>query len=90
VISSEAEAREVALRHLRSEMEPGVGEELATTDIREYPTCWVVGYNTRVYLETGSISHALAGGGPLIINRASGCVRMGNWNAAIEDQLDDQ
>ncbi|MGH3272448.1 MAG: YrhB domain-containing protein [Trebonia sp.] len=90
MIVSADEARDVALRHLRSEVEPSIGEELATTDAWEYPTCWVVGYNTRAYLETGSISHALAGGGPLIINRATGRVRMGTWSAAIEDQLDDQ
>jgi len=90
MIVSADEACGVALRHLRGEVEPSIGEELATTDVREYPTCWVVGYNTRAYLETGSISHALAGGGPLIINRATGRVRMGTWNTAIEDQLDEQ
>lgn len=90
MIMSADEARDAALRHLRSEVEPGIGEELTTTDVREYPTCWVMGYNTRAYLETGSISHALAGGGPLIINRVTGRVRMGTWNVAIEDQLDEQ
>jgi hypothetical protein len=88
MITSADEAREAALSHLRRSVEPDVGEELRTTDVWEYPTCWVVGYNTRAYLETGSISHALAGGGPLIINRQTGQIRMGTWNVAIEDQLD--
>jgi hypothetical protein len=88
MISSADEARETAMQYLRAEVEPMVGEDLKTTDVWEYPTCWVMGYNTRAYLETGAISHALAGGGPLIINRTSGRVRMGTWNVAIEDQLD--
>lgn len=89
MINTADEAREAALEHLHKHVEPGVGEELKTTDVWEYPTCWAVGYNTRAYLETGAISHALAGGGPLIINRRTGLVRMGTWNIAIEDQLDE-
>jgi hypothetical protein len=90
MIGSVDEARDAATRYLRSEVEPGVGEELKIFDVGEYPTCWVFGYNTRAYLETRSIEHSLGGHGPLIINRATGRIRIGTWNAAIEGQLDEQ
>ncbi len=48
----------------------------------------MVGYNTGVYLDTGSITHALAGGGPIIVNRRTGEARIGTSTLPAEEQLD--
>lgn len=74
---------------LDREVRPKVDEEIALTELREFPTCWVAGYNTRAYLETGSVIHALAGGGPIIINRRTGHARLGTSALPTEDQLDE-
>ncbi|MFL6106294.1 MAG: YrhB domain-containing protein [Marmoricola sp.] len=41
--------------------------EWVLTEPREHPSAWTVGYQTRAFLETGSVSHSLAGNGPLVI-----------------------
>jgi hypothetical protein len=87
MIDSEAEASQIALAHLKASVEPDVGEPIAVTHVRSFPTCWVVGYNTVAYIETGAISHALAGG-PVFVNRATGSVRLGRSDIPAEDQLD--
>lgn len=75
---------------LDREVRPALDEEIALTAVREFPTCWVAGYNTRAYLETGSVVHALAGGGPIIINRRTGRARLGTSALPAEDQLDEE
>lgn len=85
----ETAARETAERFLETQVRPGVGEDVVITTVSEHPTCWVVGYNTRAFVETGSISHALAGGGPVIVNRKTGRARLGTSALPIEQQLDD-
>lgn len=75
---------------LDREVRPNLDEEVALTEVREFSTCWVAGYNTRAYLETGSVVHALAGGGPIIINRRTGQARIGTSALPAEDQLDEE
>jgi hypothetical protein len=89
MIDTLEEASTAALAYLRQHVEPVVGEPIALTTVRSFPTCWVAGYNTLAYIETGAISHALAGG-PLIINRSSGTVRLGRSDLPAEDQLDSE
>lgn len=84
------EAVAIAEEVLDREIRPNVDEEIALTEVREFPTCWVAGYNTRAYLETGSVVHALAGGGPIIINRRTGRARVGTSALPAEDQLDEE
>lgn len=86
----EAAVRQIAETILDEQIRPNVDDDLVLTAVQEHPTCWVVGYNTRAYVETGSISHALAGGGPIIINRRTGHGRVGASGVPIEDQLDEE
>ena len=88
MISHEDEARAVAETLLDATVRVSLQEDVVTTSVREFPTCWVVGYNTRAFVETGAISHALAGGGPIIVNRKTGDARMGTSAVPAEDQLD--
>jgi hypothetical protein len=82
-------AAAIAEDFLDREIRPKVDQEIVLTEVREFPTCWVAGYNTRAYLETGSVSHALAGG-PIIINRRTGNARIGTSAVRAEDQLDEE
>ena len=88
MINREDEARAVAERYLDATVRNSVEEDVVTTSVREFPTCWVVGYNTRAHWETGAISHALAGGGPIIVNRGTGAARMGISALPAEEQVD--
>jgi hypothetical protein len=85
-----AEAVAIAEEVLDREIRPYLDEDIVLTEVREFPACWVAGYNTRVYVETGSIIHALAGGGPIIINRRTGDARIGSSAIPTEDQLDEE
>lgn len=88
MISSPHETRVIAEALLDELVRPAVDEEIVVTKVWEYPACWVVGYNTRAHVETGSMSHALVGAGPVIINRRTGKARLGSSALPIEAQLD--
>ena len=45
---------------------------LVVTKTTEYEFGWVFAYNTREYIETNNISHALAGNAPLIVDKDDG------------------
>ena len=83
-----ATATEIARRHLDLHVEPNVGQPVAVSSLREFALCWVAGYNTRAFLETRSIRHALAGGGPLIIDKRTGTVTIGTSALPVEDQVE--
>lgn len=86
LIENQSAARAIAERYLE-DLRETPREDIVITDVVEYPTCWVVGYNTRRYLETRDHNDSLAGG-RIIINRASGIPRMGNSRELAEQQLD--
>ena len=88
MIRSEAEARTIAEQLLDELVRPVADQDIVTTTISAYPTCWVVGYNTRTFVETRSIMDALAGTRPVIINRETGRARLGTHEIPPEQQLD--
>lgn len=67
------EARAVADRHVES-LSRVWAIELALDDAatRDESRCWLFIYNSRAFLESGSPSDALAGNGPLAVDKASG------------------
>jgi Immunity protein 35 len=82
------EARTIAERFLDENVRPRLDAEIVVTDVHEFPTCWLIGFNSRAYVETRSFSHMLVGGGPIIVNRRTGIARMGTSAQPPEDQLD--
>lgn len=63
------EARHVALRSLANdEWEPAV------TRVEDAGESWLVFYNSRIFVETRAVSHALAGNLPLLVNKQNGTV----------------
>ena len=83
-----SQAIAIAEAFLHDEVEPGVGQEVIVASVREFPLVWALGYNTRAFLETRSIRHALAGGGPLLIDKASGTLTVGTSARPVEDQVE--
>jgi hypothetical protein len=55
----------------------------------EEPWCWVFYYNSRAYLETGMISHALAGNGPIVVDKDFGTVHELATARPTEEQLEE-
>ncbi len=53
----------------------------------ETDSCWVFFYNTRAYIETGSISHALAGNAPVFVLKDDPSAWFGRTDIPLEDQL---
>jgi hypothetical protein len=88
VIENEAAARAIAEKYLDEVVRETPGDdEIVITVVREYQTSWVVGYNTRSFVETGDHNESLAAG-PIIINRVTGIPRMGTSALPAEQQLD--
>jgi hypothetical protein len=68
---------------------PGISEQVVIDDnsVREIGDYWVFPYNTREYLSSGSISHALTGNGPIIVSKSDGSSRFARSGIPVEDQL---
>lgn len=81
-------AREIALGYLKA-LESEVGQELS---IASYEPAgadggWIFFYNTSAYIGNGNISHALAGNGPLFVERDGRLTALsssGNWKDEIK------
>jgi len=65
------------------------GLDLALDDhtTRDEGWCWLFFYNTREYVETRNVGDALAGNGPILVEKASGNLRHLVAARPIEEQL---
>jgi Immunity protein 35 len=70
------EARETALRYIAQHSTPELELALDDRQTVDRGRDWVFFYNSRAYLESGSIGDALAGNGPLAVNKESGELRV--------------
>jgi hypothetical protein len=87
-VLNQAQARQIAEDFIRAEIQPRSSVDLSISELGEFPTCWVAIYNSRKFVESGSFRDALAGNGPLIINKRTSKVRIGSTSQPVEDQLD--
>jgi hypothetical protein len=87
-ISYEA-ALQIVERLLDAQVRPEIDEDVIVNfgEIRETDEFWIFFYNTRVYLETGSMVHALVGNGPVLVEKATGVARQGRSDISWEKQL---
>jgi hypothetical protein len=69
VVESQDEAIQIAIGHLRNP-----SWDPAVVKVEDAGDAWRVFYNSRLYVETGEVSHALAGNLPLLIEKSSGGV----------------
>jgi hypothetical protein len=87
-VITEGEARRIAERDLDRRIRPDAGLDIVITGVQDFPGYWVVNYNSRAFVETGSFLDALAGNAPIIIDKATGESRFGSTAEPIEDQLE--
>lgn len=55
----------------------------------EKPYGWIFFYNSKKYLDTGEIRHALAGNGPVIVNRLTEAVDFYGASGSIQDLIEE-
>ena len=67
-------AKAMVLRYMEESF--GREPELAIVDGEPSETAhaWIFFYNTKRYLETGEFSEALAGNGPILVNKITGAI----------------
>ena len=83
------EARTRAEELLDAEVRPWLDDDVVIDSAATVhtDTYWVFFYNTRAYLETKSIIHALAGNGPIIVSVNDGRTRLAGSATPWEDQV---
>ncbi len=55
----------------------------------EKPYGWVFFYSSKKYLETGTVRYALAGNGPVFVNKETGCLEFCGVNKPVQVQIED-
>jgi len=87
ITQEEATARAEAL--LDSEVRPWMEDEVVidSSATVKAGNSWVFFYNTRAYLETKSMAHALAGNGPVIVSTQDGRAKLASSATPWEEQI---
>ncbi|MET8043421.1 YrhB domain-containing protein [Micromonospora sp. NPDC005215] len=67
---TDEEAGEIALAFLADRMDEIRAGEWVITGAREHETAWSVGYQSRAFIESGRISDALVGNGPVVVPKS--------------------
>ena len=92
-ISTPEGARASTEKYLDEEVRPKAAmygiDDLVVTEVQEFEHCFVAFFNSRRFLDSGNLSDALAGNGPLIVNKRTGAVRAAWSGRAWEEQLDE-
>jgi hypothetical protein len=79
-------AIDTVLSYLRHQ-ESHVGCELALAAVDENDHGWVFYYNSKQYFETNEVSYALAGNGPILIDKEDGKLYAFGTAESTEDYL---
>lgn len=61
---------------------------ILTTYTIEKPYCFIFFYNSRIFIEAGNVSHALAGNGPLFISKLDGSLSRYMTGLSEEEMID--
>lgn len=89
-MTSFEDARAIAEERLR-ELGPAIKTQLALDEsaTRDEGWCWLFFYNSRAYLEGGSFSDALAGNGPIVVEKSGGRRHELTTARPFDEQLDE-
>ena len=82
---TEDEARrkvEAHLAKMQGDWEPVI------VGMQEFPVGWVFFYDSKIHHETRSISHALAGNAPILIDRSDGSLHATGTGRPIEEYIE--
>ncbi|MGC4744951.1 YrhB domain-containing protein [Micromonospora sp. DT201] len=84
---TDEEAREIASAFLAERIDEIRTGEWVVTGAWEHETAWSVGYQSRAFVESGRISDALAGNGPVVVPK-SGADPWLSWSGRpVEEQI---
>jgi Immunity protein 35 len=74
---------------LDAEVRPWMDDEVVidTSATLRAGTSWVFFYNSRIFLETRSMSYALVGNGPVIVSGEDGTTKLARSAIPWEDQV---
>jgi hypothetical protein len=67
---TDEEAREIAFAFLADRIDEIHTGEWVITGAREHETAWSVSYQSRAFIESGRISDALSGNGPVVVPKS--------------------
>jgi len=69
---SEERARVIALEYARQHLD--IDAEIAVVEghVTDLGNAWRIPYNSRIFLETKAVSHALVGNRPVLVDKRSG------------------
>ena len=67
---TEDDARRVAISFLNFRYPEFAAGEWVISEVDEYDTAWAFSYNSRTFLDTGEVTHALAGNGALVVPKS--------------------
>jgi hypothetical protein len=81
------EAREIALRFLADRIHEIRTGEWVITGAREQETAWSVSYQSRAFIESGCISDALAGNGPVVAPKSGADPWLAWSGRPVEEQF---
>jgi len=85
---NEEHARQRAVEYL-NQLVPDFAERCAIVDdsTADEGWCWVFFWNSRRFLETGSLDDALSGNAPVVVVKATGSVRVTGTAFPLADYL---
>ena len=78
---TEDDARDVATRVLQQQYPEFASGEWVLSGVEEHESAWAFFYNSRQFLETREVQHALAGNGALVVPK-SGSEPWFAWSGA--------
>lgn len=86
---TERDAIALVEKYLDTDVRPWIAEEviLLTSETVREKTFWVFFYNTRAFIETKSLSHALVGNCPIVISAHDGSMRELGTATPWEEQI---
>jgi len=83
-------ARHLVTEHLHildRKAEKPQGLAIQETGTLERPWGWIFFWNTRLFLETGDLEHAMMGNPPICVNRLDGAVTIIGGDGPLEAEL---
>lgn len=83
------EARALAEAFLDGQVRPDQPDEVVIVDrhTQESATTWAFVYNSRAYVETGSMIDMIVGNAPVLVDRSTGRTRAGRSDLPVAEQI---
>jgi hypothetical protein len=83
------EARALAEALLDRDVRPGHADDVVIVDehTQESATTWAFVYNSRTYVESGSVLDMIVGNAPVLVDKSTGRTRIGRSDLSVAEQI---